>query len=333
MPAKSTTKKPTKTSKKNTTTKRVAKITATNKTPKPKTKLKPASSKSKVDSPPRTTEKSTAKKKSVTPILNTSQETNISSLSPTAKRGVDYQAKKGALQINHISKVYSKRTVVDDVSFEVNQGEVVGLLGPNGAGKTTSFYVAVGLVRPEHGKVIFDGNDITSFPMHKRSYLGIGYLPQEASVFRKLSVYDNVMCILEARRYPRHKRATRVNQILEQLHVAHVAKQHGYTLSGGERRRVEIARSLACDPKIILLDEPFAGVDPIAVKDIQTVIQEIQQMDIGILITDHNVRETLKIVSRAYIMSEGKVILQGTAKQLVNSKQAREIYLGDDFQL
>ncbi len=245
----------------------------------------------------------------------------------------DLPLKPHTLQINHITKTYNKKKVVNDVSFEVGQGEVVGLLGPNGAGKTTSFYTAVGLIRPNLGKVIFDQVDITKYPMHKRASMGIGYLPQEPSVFRKLTVHDNVMCILESRQYPKDKRKERTYEILDQLKVSHVAKQLGYTLSGGERRRVEIARSLACEPKIILLDEPFAGVDPIAVKDIQEVIKHIQSMNIGILVTDHHVRETLKIVSRAYIMSEGKVILKGTAKQLVNNKKAKEIYLGEDFQL
>lgn len=244
-----------------------------------------------------------------------------------------HNSETNVLKIENINKVYSKKKVVDDISFEVNQGEVVGLLGPNGAGKTTSFYIAVGLVKPDNGKVYFNGADITKYPMHKRSNIGIGYLPQEASVFRKLSVRDNVLCILETRNYPKQKRLEKANQILEELKVSHVAEQYGYTLSGGERRRVEIARALAGNPKIILLDEPFAGVDPIAVKDIQNVIKDIQNLNIGILITDHNVRETLKIVSRAYIMSEGKIILKGSTAQLVKSKLAREVYLGEDFKL
>ncbi len=237
------------------------------------------------------------------------------------------------LTINHISKTYRKRKVVDEVSFHVSQGEVVGLLGPNGAGKTTSFYITTGLVKPDKGSVYCNDEDVTFLPMYKRARAGIGYLPQEASVFRKLSVEDNIKAILETMDYTRAEIQERTDELLGQFKVEHVRKQMGYTLSGGERRRVEIARALAADPKILLLDEPFAGVDPIAVKDIQEIIREIQKLNLGILITDHNVRETLKIVSRAYIMAQGKILLKGTAKELIESKQAREIYLGEDFTL
>jgi lipopolysaccharide export system ATP-binding protein len=238
-----------------------------------------------------------------------------------------------SLTINHVSKTYKKRTVVDDVSFHVNEGEIVGLLGPNGAGKTTSFYMTIGLVKPDKGSIYCNDQDVTFLPMHRRAKVGVGYLPQEASVYRKLSVEDNVRSVLEVMGYGKVEMEARTDELLNQFKVQHVRKQMGYTLSGGERRRVEIARALAADPKIILLDEPFAGVDPIAVRDIQQVIQDIQKLGIGVLITDHNVRETLKIVSRAYIMSQGKILIKGTAAELIQSEQARKIYLGEDFTL
>ncbi len=238
-----------------------------------------------------------------------------------------------SLTVNNVSKIYKKRVVVDDVSFHVNEGEIVGLLGPNGAGKTTSFYMSIGLVKPNKGSVHCNDEDVTYLPMYRRAKAGIGYLPQEASVFRKLSVEDNVKSVLEVMGYNKTEIETRTNQLLDQFKVQHVRKQMGYTLSGGERRRVEIARALAADPKIVLLDEPFAGVDPIAVKDIQQVILDIQKLGIGILITDHNVRETLKIVSRAYIMNQGKILIKGTADELIQSEQAKKIYLGEDFTL
>ena len=237
------------------------------------------------------------------------------------------------LLIKNLEKTFKKRKVVNNISFEIAQGEVVGLLGPNGAGKTTSFYMTVGLVKPDKGKVIFHGTDLTGLPMYKRAKIGIGYLPQEESVFRKLSVENNIKAILEVMNLEKNTINQRCDELLEQFKIDHVRKQMGYTLSGGERRRVEIARSMAADPKILLLDEPFAGVDPIAIKDIQNVIKEIQKMDIGILITDHNVRETLKIVNRAYIMSQGQILISGTARQLIRNKEAKKIYLGDDFKL
>ncbi|MBN8219159.1 MAG: LPS export ABC transporter ATP-binding protein [Spirochaetes bacterium] len=238
-----------------------------------------------------------------------------------------------ALTINHISKTYRRRLVVDDVSFHVNEGEVVGLLGPNGAGKTTSFYMTVGLVKPEKGSVYCNEVDVTFMPMYRRARNGIGYLPQEASVFRKLTVRKNLEAILETMDLPREKIPERCEALLKQFNIWHVRDQYGYTLSGGERRRTEIARALCADPKILLLDEPFAGVDPIAVRDIQQVIREIQKLGIGILITDHNVRETLKIVSRAYIMNQGRILMKGTAQELIDNPKAREIYLGEDFTL
>ena len=237
------------------------------------------------------------------------------------------------LIIEKIIKIYKKKRVVDEVSFHVSQGEVVGLLGPNGAGKTTSFYIAVGLVKPEMGSVYFDNTKISNMAMYERARLGIGYLPQEASVFRKMSVEDNIYTILEVQKMSKKKQKERCEELLESFNITHIRKQKGYALSGGERRRIEIARAMAANPKILLLDEPFAGVDPIAVKDIQNIIRNIQKLNIGILITDHNVRETLKIISRAYIMSSGKVLIQGTADELINNEDARRIYLGDDFTL
>ena len=237
------------------------------------------------------------------------------------------------LIIEDIVKEYKNRRVVNEVSFEVHQGEIVGLLGPNGAGKTTSFYIAVGLVKPKYGLVYFDDTRISDLPMYQRAKLGLGYLPQEGSVFRKLSVENNILAILEGMDMNKEKRKARCDELIKMFSIEHVRKQMGYSLSGGERRRVEIARALAADPKILLLDEPFAGVDPIAVKDIQGVIKKIQKLNIGILITDHNVRETLKIVSRAYIMAHGKILISGSANELIKHKEAKRIYLGEDFTL
>ena len=237
------------------------------------------------------------------------------------------------LKIEHLTKIYKKKKVVQDVSFTLTEGEVVGLLGPNGAGKTTSFYMVVGLVKPDGGKVYINQQDITTLPMFKRAKLGIGYLPQEASVFRKMTVEENINSILEVRGYSKSDRTIKCEELLRKFKVMHIAKQYGYTLSGGERRRVEIARALAGDPKILLLDEPFAGVDPIAIQDIQSVIRDVQKLNIGVFITDHNVRETLKIVSRAYIIAEGKILIQGTAKQIAKSRVAKKNYLGEDFSL
>lgn len=241
--------------------------------------------------------------------------------------------KKLVLRVENLKKRYGKRTVVNDVSFQITQGEVVGLLGPNGAGKTTSFYMTMGLVRQTKGKVFLGNLDISNMPMYQRARHGIGYLPQEESIFRKLTVRENIESILEIRKFSKSEIKTRTDQLLKEFEVTHVQNQKGMTLSGGERRRVEIARCLASDPKFILLDEPFAGVDPIAVKEIQRIIGNLKEKNLGILITDHNVRETLKITNRAYIMFGGEVLIEGTASKLIKDKKAREIYLGNDFQL
>ena len=230
-------------------------------------------------------------------------------------------------------KSYHNRTVVNHVSVEVSQGEIVGLLGPNGAGKTTSFYMVVGLIKPDQGEVFLNEDDITSMPMYKRSQLGIGYLPQEASVFRKLSVEDNIMAVLEMRKISKKQRKEKLEELLDEFHLHHVRKNNGDSLSGGERRRTEIARALAVDPKFILLDEPFAGVDPIAVEDIQAVVARLKYKNIGILITDHNVNETLSICDRAYLLIEGKIFKHGTAEELSSDEHVRRLYLGRNFEL
>jgi len=216
---------------------------------------------------------------------------------------------------------------------EVNQGEIVGLLGPNGAGKTTSFYMIVGLVKPDEGTVFLDNTDITNYPMYKRAQLGIGYLPQEVSVFRKLSVQDNILSILEMTDLPKQQRLERLEQLLEEFSLTHVRKNLGNRLSGGEKRRTEIARALATNPKFVLLDEPFAGVDPIAVEDIQGIIADLRKKNIGILITDHNVQETLSITDRAYLLFEGAILKSGTAEELASDEQVRRVYLGQNFEL
>ena len=217
--------------------------------------------------------------------------------------------------------------------MEVNQGEIVGLLGPNGAGKTTSFYMIVGLVKPDEGTVFLDNTDITNYPMYKRAQLGIGYLPQEVSVFRKLSVQDNILSILEMTDLPKQQRLERLEQLLEEFSLTHVRKNLGNRLSGGEKRRTEIARALATNPKFVLLDEPFAGVDPIAVEDIQGIIADLRKKNIGILITDHNVQETLSITDRAYLLFEGAILKSGTAEELASDEQVRRVYLGQNFEL
>ena len=237
------------------------------------------------------------------------------------------------LHTTEISKSYRGRQVVKTVSIEVNQGEIVGLLGPNGAGKTTSFYMIVGLVSPEVGKVYLDDIDITKMPMYKRAQLGIGYLPQEVSVFRKLTVEDNIMAILEMTNLNKAQRKEKLEKLLEEFSLTHVRKNLGNRLSGGEKRRTEIARALATDPKFVLLDEPFAGVDPIAVEDIQSIIAELRTRNIGILITDHNVQETLSITDRAYLLFEGSILKAGTAEELANDEQVRKVYLGQNFEL
>lgn len=230
-------------------------------------------------------------------------------------------------------KQYGKRTVVNNVSFEVNQGEIVGLLGPNGAGKTTSFYMVVGLVKPDKGHVFLDGTDITKLAMYKRAHQGIGYLPQEASIFRKLSVQDNISAVLEMTKLSRTEQKKKLEELLEEFRLTHVRKSNGDVLSGGERRRTEIARALSVNPKFILLDEPFAGIDPIAVEDIQSIVATLKYKNIGILITDHNVQETLSITDRAYLLFEGKILKAGTAEELAADEQVRRVYLGQHFEL
>lgn len=237
------------------------------------------------------------------------------------------------LYTTNIRKTYKGRNVVNGVSVEVNQGEIVGLLGPNGAGKTTSFYMIVGLVRPDEGKVFLDEQEITSLPMYKRAQLGIGYLPQEVSVFRKLSVEDNIMAILEMTDLNKKEREEKLEKLLSEFSLTHVRKNLGNRLSGGEKRRTEIARALATDPKFVLLDEPFAGVDPIAVEDIQSIVSELRKRNIGILITDHNVQETLSITDRAYLLFEGSILKSGTAEELAADEQVRKVYLGQNFVL
>lgn len=238
------------------------------------------------------------------------------------------------LSARNLTKSYKKRTVVRDVSLEVNAGEIVGLLGPNGAGKTTSFYMVVGLVKADGGVVELDGIDITHKPMHARAKAGIGYLPQEASVFRALSVEHNVLAILQTRSdLNRSQQHAELERLLGELHIGHIRKSLGAALSGGERRRVEIARALAANPRFILLDEPFAGVDPIAVHDIQSIVHDLKARGIGVLITDHNVRETLSLCDRAYIQAEGRIIAGGTPDALLQDATVRKVYLGEDFRL
>lgn len=230
-------------------------------------------------------------------------------------------------------KKYKQRTVVNEVSVEVNQGEIVGLLGPNGAGKTTSFYMIVGLIRPLSGKVYLDKQDITDYPMYKRAQLGLGYLPQEASVFRKMSVENNVASVLQMTSLSHKEQKAKLESLLDEFGLQHVRKSNGDVLSGGERRRTEIARALATDPKFILLDEPFAGIDPIAVEDIQLIVEKLKYKNIGVLITDHNVQETLSITDRAYLLFEGKILKQGSAEDLAGDPQVRKVYLGQNFVL
>jgi len=238
------------------------------------------------------------------------------------------------LRVDGLSKKYRSRQVVKDLSLEVARGEVVGLLGPNGAGKTTAFYMIVGLVPTDAGRIVIDGQDVSRLPVHRRARLGLGYLPQEPSVFRKLSVRDNINAILETRpELDAERRAAMLEALLDELHIGHIRDGLGQSLSGGERRRVEIARALAAEPQFMLLDEPFAGVDPISVLDIQRIIRHLSARNIGVLITDHNVRETLGICTRAYIVSGGSVIAAGTAEEILANRQVREVYLGQDFRL
>jgi len=238
------------------------------------------------------------------------------------------------LQARNIYKKFGKRQILNGVSLEVNSGEVVGLLGPNGAGKTTCFYSVVGLINPDKGEIWLDEQDISQHPMHARARLGIGYLPQEASVFRKLSVANNIMAILEVRKeLTSEQRQQRLEELLEELQISHIRDSEGISLSGGERRRVEIARALAAEPHFILLDEPFAGVDPLSVIEIQRIVTHLTQRGIGVLITDHNVRETLGICQRAYILSDGKVIASGSSEEILANQQVRQVYLGSNFRL
>jgi lipopolysaccharide export system ATP-binding protein len=237
------------------------------------------------------------------------------------------------LKSENIIKTYGKRTVVKGVSFDVKQGEIVGLLGPNGAGKTTSFYMTVGFIQPTSGSVYLDNEEITDLPMYKRAQKGVGYLPQEPSVFRKLSVEDNIKAVLEMTRLSTAEQTEKLESLLEEFNLNRVRKGMGDTLSGGERRRTEIARALASDPKFILLDEPFAGIDPIAVEDIQYIVAKLKTKNIGILITDHNVQETLSITDRAYLMFEGSILMAGTAEELAADEMVRKVYLGKNFEL
>jgi len=238
------------------------------------------------------------------------------------------------LSAAHLAKTYKRRTVVKDVSLEVSTGQIVGLLGPNGAGKTTTFYMIVGLVPNDNGKITLDDEDLTLLPMHARARKGIGYLPQEASVFRKLTVRDNIMAILETRSdLSRAEREEKLDSLLDEFNIGHIVNNTGMSLSGGERRRVEIARALAAEPKFILLDEPFAGVDPISVLDIKKIIQQLADRGIGVLITDHNVRETLSVCEQAYIVSHGELIAKGTSEEVLANSQVREVYLGEQFTL
>jgi lipopolysaccharide export system ATP-binding protein len=237
------------------------------------------------------------------------------------------------LEASGLKKTYGKRCVVKNVALKVGQGEVVGLLGPNGAGKTTSFYMMVGLVKADEGKITLDGEDITSFPIHLRALQGVGYLPQEASVFRDISVEGNIYAVLENRDLSRVRRNEILESLIKEFGLEHIRKSKGSDLSGGERRRVEIARALALEPKFVLLDEPFAGVDPLAVSDIQQVILNLKKKNIGVLITDHNVRETLGIVDHAYIMSNGELLVHGSPQEIINDERARKFYLGEEFKM
>lgn len=237
------------------------------------------------------------------------------------------------LRADNLVKTYKKRKVVNDVSVQVEQGEIVGLLGPNGAGKTTTFYTIVGLIKPNEGNIYLEDENITPLPMFKRAKLGIGYLAQEPSVFRKLTVEENIMAVLEMTKLPKKLQKEKMESLLEEFSLTHVRKNKGQVLSGGERRRTEIARALSVDPKFVLLDEPFAGVDPIAVEEIQSIVFKLKQKNIGILITDHNVNETLSITDRAYLMFEGKLLKAGTAEELAADEQVRRVYLGKNFEL
>ena len=238
-----------------------------------------------------------------------------------------------SIEANNLKKIYKKREVVKDVDLIVKKGEIVGLLGPNGAGKTTTFYMITGIIKPNYGTVKYNDENVTDYPMFKRARLGLGYLPQEASIFRNLTVEENIVSVLEMRGIKKKERERIKDSLIEEFKLSHVSKNLGYSLSGGERRRVEIARTISTDPDFILLDEPFAGVDPIAVEDIQNIIIHLKDRGLGILITDHNVRETLKITERAYIMAEGKILISGTSNEIANDEVAKKVYLGGNFKL
>jgi len=240
---------------------------------------------------------------------------------------------KMSLRAENLVKRYKKRTVVDHVSVSVEQGEIVGLLGPNGAGKSTSFYMIVGMIRPNEGKVFLDEQNITKLPMYKRARAGVGYLTQEASVFRTMSVRDNILSVLQMTKFSVKEQHERTDKLLEEFSLSHIAKSKGFMLSGGERRRTEIARAMATDPKFILLDEPFAGIDPIAVEDIMEIVKQLKYRNIGVLITDHNVHETLSITDRSYLLFEGKILKSGSAEELAGDPEARRLYLGEGFKL
>lgn len=237
------------------------------------------------------------------------------------------------LRTEKLQKIYSKRVVVKEANVYVKQGEIVGLLGPNGAGKTTTFYMITGMIRPNAGQIFINDEDITGIPMYRRARKGVSYLPQEASIFRKLTVEQNLLAIMQAIKIPKKERREKCDRLLNELNITHIARSKGYNLSGGERRRTEIARTLVTDPKFILLDEPFAGVDPIAVEDIQNIVHALKDLGIGVLITDHNVHETLSITDRAYLLFEGKILKEGTADYLADDPEAKKLYLGEKFKL
>jgi len=245
----------------------------------------------------------------------------------------DVETSASVLRAEGLVRAFKKRRVVNQVDLQVSQGEVVGLLGPNGAGKTTTFYMMVGLLKADAGHVYLDDHDVTSWPMYRRARAGIGYLPQEPSIFQKLTVEQNVMAILETLKISRQERQRRLEELLDELSIKHLRKNRAYSLSGGERRRLEITRALVTRPKFLLLDEPFTGVDPIAIDDIQRIVRDLRDKGLGVLITDHNVRETLSITDRAYLLFEGQILVEGEAEQLVNDPEARELYLGKDFRL
>ena len=262
-----------------------------------------------------------------------SEKNNIRVNYPRAKKEKINQNTDSLISTNGLVKIYDERRVVDGIDIKVKEREIVGLLGPNGAGKTTSFYMIVGLVHPDYGNVLFDSDDVTNLPMHIRARLGIGYLPQEESIFRKLTVYENIMAILETMNYSRAEMVDRCHSLMKRFGIDKLAGNKAITLSGGEKRRLTIARSLVSNPKLLMLDEPFSGVDPIAVGEIQEIVSQLREEGLSILITDHNVRETLGIVDRAYMIYEGKVLTQGTRDELVNNPEARKFYLGDQFRM